>query len=191
LTSQSSEPPKQLRADARRNRLRILAAAEAVFAQKGRSASTEEVAKRAGVAIGTIFRHFPTKQALLQAIMKELLSRLTEQADGLAADGPSGEALFTFFADLVAQAAHKKTVVELLAETGIDLPLADAVHLLREKVAELLQRAQSAGTVRPDVRIDEVMALLTSACQGALHSGWDEDLQRRTLAIVFTGLRSG
>ncbi|MDN3354499.1 TetR/AcrR family transcriptional regulator [Actinomadura sp. DC4] len=188
MTSQSSDPPKQLRADARRNRVRILTAAEAVFAEKGPSASTEEVAERAGVAIGTVFRHFPTKQALLQAIMKELLSRLTEEADALTAEGPAGDALFTFFSGLVAQAAHKKTVVELLAETGIDLQLADAVHRLREKVAELLERSQDAGTVRPDVRLDEVMALLTSTCQGALQSGWDEDLQRRTLAIVFAGL---
>ena len=187
MTSQSSDPPRQLRADARRNRVRILAAAEEVFAEKGPSASTEEVAERAGVAIGTIFRHFPTKQDLLAAIMKELLSRLAEQADALTAD----DALFTFFADLVAQAAHKKNVVDLLAATGVDLQVADAVQRLREKVAELLSRSQDAGTVRTDVRLDEVMALLTSACQGALRSGWDQDLQRRTLAIIFTGLRRG
>jgi AcrR family transcriptional regulator len=178
-------PPKQLRADARRNRARILAAAEAVFAEKGPSASTEEVAERAGVAIGTIFRHFPTKQALLQAIMKELLSRLTQEAASLSDDG----ALFTFFARLVEQAAHQKTVIELLGQNGIDLPMADAVRPLRQEIDELLRRAQQAGAVRPDVRLDEVMALLAATCQGALQGGWDLDLQRRTLAIVFTGLR--
>jgi AcrR family transcriptional regulator len=182
-------PPKQLRADARRNRAKILAAAEAVFAEKGPSVSTEQVAERAGVAIGTVFRHFPTKPALLQAIMKELLSRLTERATALADDGDPGTALFTFFAELVGQAAERKTVLELLPETGIGLPMAEAVRPLRSQVAALLERAQEAGAVRRDVRIDEVMALLASTCQGAVQGGWDADLRRRTLAIVFTGLR--
>ena len=71
-----------LRADARRNRAAILAAAEAVFAEQGTSAPTEEVAARAGVAIGTVFRHFPTKDALLAAMMKELLARLAAGGSG-------------------------------------------------------------------------------------------------------------
>lgn len=181
-------PPKQLRADARRNRAKILAAAEAVFAEKGPSASTEQVADRAGVAIGTVFRHFPTKPALLQAIMKELLARLTERATALAGDDPA-DALFTFFTELVGQAAERRTVFELLPEAGIDLPMAEAVRPLRAQVAALLERAQEAGAVRRDVRVDEVMALLASTCQGAVQGDWDADLRRRTLAIVFTGLR--
>ena len=185
----SSDAPKQLRADARRNRARILAVAETVFAEKGPSASTEEVAERAGVAIGTIFRHFPTKQELLQAIMKDVLSRLTEQAASLAVDGDPGSALFTFFTDLVAQAAEKKTVVELLTESGVGLSMADAVRPLQQQIAALLHRSQEAGAVREDVRLDEVMALLGATCQGALQGGWDHDLRERTLAIVFTGLR--
>ncbi|GLY87779.1 TetR/AcrR family transcriptional regulator [Actinoallomurus iriomotensis] len=181
---------RPLRADARRNRARILAVAEAVFAEKGPSASTEEVAERAGVAIGTVFRHFPTKRELLQAIMKDVLSRLTGQATALAADGDPGTALFTFFADLVAQAAEKKTVVELLSVTGAGLTMTDAVRPLRRQVAALLDRAKEAGAVRTDVRIDEVMALLAATCQGALQGGWDADLRERALAIVFTGLRA-
>jgi AcrR family transcriptional regulator len=180
---------RPLRADARRNRARILAVAEAVFAEKGPSASTEEVAERAGVAIGTVFRHFPTKRELLQAIMKDLLSRLTGQATALAAEGDPGTALFTFFADLVAQAAEKRTVVELLSATGDGLSMTDAVRPLRQQVAALLDRAQEAGAVRANVRIDEVMALLAATCQGALQGGWDSDLRERTLAIVFAGLR--
>lgn len=176
--------PKKLRVDAQRNRARILAAAEAVFAEKGPSASTEEVAERAGVAIGTIFRHFPTKQALLQAIMKDLLLRLTQEATSLAADGDPATALFTFFTQVVEQAAHKKTVVDLL-----NLQVTDPVQSLRQKIAELLDRAQKAGAVRREIRPDEVIALLTSACQGALLAGWDHDLQRRTLAIIFDGFR--
>ncbi|MGJ6968164.1 TetR/AcrR family transcriptional regulator [Streptosporangium sp. G11] len=181
---------RPLRADAQRNRERILAAAEAVFAEKGPSASTEEVAARAGVAIGTVFKHFPTKQALLQAIMKGLLGRLDGEMAELAADDAPGEALFTFVTRMVEQAARKRTVVGLLAETGVDLQVASSVQMLRDGIETLLVRSQEAGTVREDVRLDEVIALLTGICQGALHAGWDGDLQRRTLAIVFAGLRA-
>ncbi|MEV8631649.1 TetR/AcrR family transcriptional regulator [Streptosporangium sp. NPDC051023] len=178
-----------LRADARRNRARILAAAEEVFAEKGPSASTEEVAARAGLAIGTVFKHFPTKQDLLGAIMKDLLARLSEEVDALASDGDPATALFTFVSQTVEQAARKKTVIGLLTESGVDVRVADAVRLLHEGIEGLLSRAQQAGAVRGDARPDEVLALLTAACQGALHAGWDPDLQHRTLAIVFDGLR--
>ncbi|MEU0486769.1 TetR/AcrR family transcriptional regulator [Streptosporangium sp. NPDC006013] len=192
MTSSKPSPggARPMRADARRNRERILAAAEAVFAERGPSASTEEVAARAGVAIGTVFKHFPTKQELLQAIMKDLLGRLDRDMAALAADDAPGEALFTFVTRMVEQAAQKRTVVGLLAETGIDLQVASSVQMLREGIATLLIRSQEAGTVREGVRLDEVIALLTGICQGALHAGWDRDLQRRTLAIVFDGLRA-
>lgn len=177
------------RADARRNRARILAAAEKVFAEQGPSASTEEVARRAGVAIGTVFRHFPTKNDLLRAIMKDLLQRLTGEVTSLAADGDPATALFTFFTRMVEQAAAKKTVIELLAENGIEAGVAGPVQALRHGIKELLTRAQQAGAVRDDVQIAEVMALLTSICQGALHAGWDDDLQHRALTVIFNGLR--
>jgi len=179
-----------MRADAQRNRERILAAAESVFATKGPSASTEDVAALAGVAIGTVFRHFPTKQALLQAIMKDLLTRLTKQAGVLAADNPA-TALFTFFAHTVEQAAHKRAVVDLLAEAGVRTPVAESVQALRHQVGELLNRSRLAGTIRDDVGVDEVIALLTSTCHGALRAGWNDDLRRRTVAIIFDGLRPG
>ena len=179
-----------MRADARRNRARILDAAEHVFAERGPSGSTEEVAARAGVAIGTVFRHFPTKQALLQAIMKELLGRLAAQAAELAAKGDPATGLFAFFTDLVGQAAEKRTVVELLAEGGIDVSIAGSVQALRDGVGQLLNRAQEVGAVREDVRLDTVVALLTGACQGAVQAGWDQDLQQRTLGVIFDGLRT-
>ena len=181
--------PARLRADARRNRARILAAAGDVFAEKGASASTEVVARRAGVAIGTVFRHFPTKDDLLRAIMKDLLQQLADQASRLAAGSDPGTGLFDFFTGLVGQAAAKKTVVDLLAVAGTDIQVAGAVQALEDGTATLLARAQQAGAVRADVQVDEVMALLTSTCQGALQGGWDGHLQRRTLAIIFAGLR--
>jgi AcrR family transcriptional regulator len=188
---QTTDPdgPKPLRADARRNRARILAAAEAVFAEQGPAASTEQVAARAGVAIGTVFRHFPTKQALLQAILSNLMGRLTDEANALTADDDPATGLFRFFSRIVEQAAAKKTVVDLLAEAGIDIQVAKPVQTLRQAIQALLTRAQQAGAVREDVRLDEVVALLTATGQGALHAGWDRDLQARAIAIIFDGLR--
>ena len=138
-------PP--LRADAQRNRARILDAAEAVFAEFGTRASTEEVARRAGVAIGTVFRHFPTKDDLLAAIMKRLLAQLVEEA--------GKQDLFAFFRHLVAQAAAKKTVVDLLAGSGVDIRLPDAVGHLEEAVGRLLEEAQAAGAVADSVRLPD------------------------------------
>ena len=172
---------KPLRADARRNRARILAAAEEVFAARGAAASTEEVAAAAGVAIGTVFRHFPTKQDLLGAILKDLLEVLVGQA--------GDDDLFAFFTRVVTAAAEKKFVVELLAGQGVAVEVAGVVGSLSATVEELLANARDAGEVREDVRLDEVLALLTAAGQGALHGGWPPDLRARTLEVIFAGLR--
>jgi AcrR family transcriptional regulator len=191
VTSGTTGAGRPLRADAQRNRARILDAADQVFAEHGMSASTEEVAARAGVAIGTVFRHFPTKNDLLAAIMKNLLERLVEEVDTLGRTGEPGTALFTFFSRTVEQAATKKAVVDLIGQTGIDIRIPEVTQVFGQAVDGLLRQAQATGTVDDQVRLPEVMALLASTCQGALHGGWDADLQRRTLGIVFAGLRPG
>lgn len=173
-----------MRADALRNRARILAAAEEVFAERGASTSTEEVAARAGVAIGTVFRHFPTKDDLLAASMKDLLAGLTARIDALAADGDPATALFTFFSELVSEAATRKTVVDALA-----VELAPPLQTFRDAVGRLLAGARRAGTVRVEVELDEVMALLLATTQGAVSGGWPPELQKRALAVIFAGLR--
>lgn len=164
------------RADAERNRAAILAAATEVFAEQGPTATTEQVAVKAGVAVGTVFRHFPTKDALLTAIMKESLQRLAAVAED--------STLFDFITATVDEAASTRTVVEALSRVDI----ADALRGLTEATARLLARAQDDGQVRDEVRIDEVMALLTATAQAAQQASWTGDLQRRTLAIVFAGL---
>jgi AcrR family transcriptional regulator len=178
-----------MRADAQRNRARILQAAEEVFAERGPSTSTEEVAARAGLAIGTIFRHFPTKDDLLTAIVKELLATLTARVEALAADGEPDTALFTFFSELVEQAAARKTVIDALAAGGRTLELAPPLGNLRDAVGRLLHRAQRAKAIRSEVQLDEVMALLLATTQGAVSGGWSPELRERTLAVVFAGLR--
>jgi AcrR family transcriptional regulator len=169
----------ELRADAQRNRVAILAAAAAVFAEHGPRATTEQVAREAGVAVGTVFRHFPTKDALLIAIMKQSLERLSELADGAT--------LAEFFGAVVDEAAGTRTVVEALAPRGLDV--GEALGGLKDTTARLLAAAKKSGEVRRDVRIDEVMALLTALAQAAQQASWTADVRRRTLKIVLAGMR--
>jgi AcrR family transcriptional regulator len=167
------------RADAVRNRAKILDAAAQVFAAEGAGASTEQVAVVAGVAVGTVFRHFPTKTDLLVAIMKDALEQLRSRTSA------PGATLFTVFADVVGAAADKRSVIELLPGLGLDETLAG----FRTDIARLLASAQADGAVRPEIQVDEVMALMVSAGQGAMRGGWSADLRDRTLKIIFAGLR--
>lgn len=183
---QTSSAPR--RADAQRNRALILAAAERVFGEHGAAGSTEEVARQAGVAVGTVFRHFATKQELLAALVKELLERLRAEAERLTAEGDPGTALFAFFSYLVAEAAEKRTVVELLADVGTSVPVDAVITGFTDALTTLLSRAQYAGSVRTDVTVDDILALLIGTTQGAVRSGWDRHRQERVLSIVFDGL---
>ncbi|WP_067638792.1 TetR/AcrR family transcriptional regulator [Actinomadura latina] len=182
-------PSKPLRADARRNRARILAAAQEVFAERGPSASTEEVAARAGVAIGTVFRHFPAKRDLLAAIMKDLRQRLVDRAEALTSDGDPSTAFFDYFTYLVESSAEIGTVVGLLAEEGTSIEPGAQIMALAQTFGALLDAAQRAGAVRPDARLDEVMALVTATAHGALAGSWSEDLRHRALSLVLDALR--
>jgi AcrR family transcriptional regulator len=180
------------RADARRNRARVLEAAEQVFAARGTSASTGEIARAAGVGIGTVFRHFPTKEALLEAILIARMQRLADEADALATAADPGAAFFTFFQRMVEQSATKKAFSDALALAGVDVQslVAPVARTLGRNIGVLLSRAQEAGVVRPDVRVGEVIALFKGVAHSAEHAGKDSALQARTLAIVFDGLRA-
>jgi AcrR family transcriptional regulator len=179
-----------MRADARRNRARLLDAAEAVFAAKGSSASTEEVARAAGVGIGTLFRHFPTKENLLEAVYRARLRRMAEAARQLASSDDVGQAFFEFLAEQVAHSGTKIAVADALAEAGIDVRTAsaDEGREVPEALGMLLERAQRAGAVRPDVGLPELMALLVGASRAVEHAA-AEDVRARLVGIILDGLR--
>jgi AcrR family transcriptional regulator len=148
------------------------------------------VARLAGVGIATVFRHFPTKAALLEAVLVRRFDRLREHAEArLDADDP-GSAFLDFFGQLVADAATKIAIAEALLEAGGDVggDAARASKGLRQVVGTLLQRAQHAGAVRTDVDLPEVYALLVGTSRAAAHAHLDQDVTRRMLAIVFDGL---
>jgi AcrR family transcriptional regulator len=175
---------KPLRADARRNRARVLAAADEVFSAKGVGAPTEEVARHAGVGVGTVFRHFPTKEALLGAVLVERFARLAAEAADLARAEDPGTALFGFLTRVVGQSASKNAFTDALTTSGIDPAdaVADVGRDLRAALDQLLARAQAAGAVRDDVRTGELIALLVGASHAARHSD-------RAAEVIFDGLR--
>jgi AcrR family transcriptional regulator len=186
---------RTLRADAQRNRARILAAADSVFTTKGPTASTEEVARRAGVAIGTVFRHFPTKDALIEAVFVERARELVSEADTLLDADDPGAAFFAFFARVAAQTASKHAFTDALAEAGIDAASVQRATAkvgadLHRALGALVARAQDSGAVRPDLRVPELVALLIGASH-AIEHGTDADTQARVLAVVIDGLRRG
>ncbi len=181
--------PRPLRSDALRNRARILEAAEVVFAAEGIEAPVDVIAEKAGVGVGTLYRHFPTKEKLCEAILLERLSELTVDARLLAdAEDPSG-AFFGFLAHIVEQGAAKRDLLVAVTGAGVEFEVAAAgvKEELRAAVDVLLQRAQGVGAVRPDVTATMVVSLVGATCQAAAHQGAAPACD--LLAIVCDGLR--
>jgi AcrR family transcriptional regulator len=182
---------RSLRADAQRNRVRVLEAAEVILARDGLSGSMRAIAQHAGVGLGTIYRHFPTQEALYQAVIVDRLQRLIAEADALLAAGAPGAAFFEFFTRIVENSAQKKALADFLADAGIDAK-AGTSQISRgmlQVIEALLARAQQAGAVRADLRMPELLALLAATCMAAERKRWDHELRNRTLAIVFDGMR--
>ena len=177
------------RSDALENSARILDAAERVLAEKGAAASTEDVAARAEVGIGTVFRHFPTKSELLEAVLRRLLDRIGSAARARLDDPDPGAAFFDVLQLVVEQAPLKKAVASGLPDSGLDAKRRMPASCLRDAVTDLLRRAQDAGAVRRDIVIEEVMAVVIAASRAAEHAGRDRALQARVVAIVLDGLR--
>jgi AcrR family transcriptional regulator len=179
------------RADALRNRDRLLDAADAVFAAHGPSVSTEEIARRAGVGIGTLFRHYASKEALFEAVLARRLHRLADEIEALAENERADNAFFAAFSRAVAEAPGKLVLTDALAAGGVELGggVVDARGRLRQAFTLLLRRAQQAGAVRADVGVDEVFALLVGASRATAQSVFERGVLDRALVVVLDGLR--
>ncbi|MEV0789858.1 helix-turn-helix domain-containing protein [Kribbella sp. NPDC050459] len=179
-----------MRADARDNRARIMTAADDVF---GRSpgASTDDVAKLAGVGIATVFRHFATKTELLEAVLTLRLERIRDRALELTGSDDPGTAFFEFFTQVVAESASKLAIGEALTAAGAAAgeETQEAGRGMRAAFSGLLTAAQKAGAVRADAELPEVYALLIGASRGATAANLDPETRDRMLAIVYDGLR--
>src|SRR5258708_3466220 len=179
---------RPLRADARRNRERVLDAARAAFAAEGVSVPLDEIARHAGVGPGTLYRHFPTKESLIEAVVHHRLQRLAGEGAALRDAPDPGTAFFAFLDRLAAEAGPKRDLFDALASAGAEVgpAVTSAVDDLRAQIACLLVRAQRAGAVRTDIGSAELMALL-SGMLFSMRSRPDTD-QALVLSVFQDGL---
>ncbi|MEW2357063.1 helix-turn-helix domain-containing protein [Spirillospora sp. NPDC029432] len=156
-----------LRADARRNRERVLAAAQEAFAEAGLLVPLDEIARRAGVGAGTVYRHFATKEALFQEVVADRIRHIITEARSRSADADAGRAFYGFFAWVVERASFNHAVCDALEmEDGIGAFRDRCVEAdFNDAFAVLLRRAQDAGAVRADVDFDDVRTLM-AGCVG-------------------------
>jgi AcrR family transcriptional regulator len=181
-----------MRADARANRERILAAAEEVFGERGAHASTEEVARRAGVGIATVFRHFPTKLDLVEAALVRHFEELTAEAEALAEAPDPGAGFRTLVTAMVDSGATKVTLADLLTDSGEFTAAAQAASReLRAAVAVVLRKSQDAGATRRDVSVDELYFLVRGLAQAAAARPVPRSTLRRAAEVVLAGLAPG
>lgn len=194
--SQAEQPvtttgDRPLRADAVRNRRRILDAAEAVFARDGVSVPIDEVAQEAGVGVGTLYRHFPTKEELFEAIALRRIDDLLAVCDA-GRDRQPTDAFFGFLRQIAEEASLKHDLIDALGSAGSDFKTrcADKVAALEEGVDRLRARAVEAGGVRADVTTTQVLGLVMGACRAVEGSAEELASCEHMLDVVFDGLRT-
>jgi AcrR family transcriptional regulator len=180
-----SKRPK--RADALRNYEKLLAAAREAFTESDRSASLEDIARRAGVGIGTLYRHFPTRSDLVEAVYVDEVEALSHRAGELT-DLEPWEALTAWLQGFVGYVATKQALAdELFAIADRDATVFVGCRAMLHAAGEpLLRRAQEAGIVRPDVTIDEVVRMVGGIAK--IPADDPTDVQR-VLAVALDGLR--
>jgi AcrR family transcriptional regulator len=180
---------RPLRADAQRNRARILEAAENVFAVEGIEVPVDVIAEKAGVGVGTLYRHFPTKEKLCEAVLLDRLSALTLDAQALADAGDPKAAFFDFLEHVVEEGAAKRDLMVAVMGAGLEFEEASVAVKdgLRDAIGVLLERAQAVGAVRSDVTPTAVLSLVGATCQATAHVGAAPACD--LLTIVCDGLR--
>ncbi|MBT2407987.1 TetR/AcrR family transcriptional regulator [Streptomyces sp. ISL-87] len=191
VSKNAAVPPRRpLRADARRNVEKIVAAAGALVAEHGADASLEEVARRAGVGSATLHRHFPSRQALLEAVFKDRVEALCAKADDLLSDPDPGEALFAWLRAVGAHAVANRGLGASLMH-GNDPTLGSTCHEMIINAGDaLIARARAAGAVRPKIAIVHLLKLV-SAISLATEQDPDGPAEAdRMLAIAIDGVRA-
>lgn len=188
---------RAMRADARRNRERLLEVAAAAFAEHGEGASLDDIAKRAGVGTGTLYRHFPTRRALLEAAYLDRIEAIAARADLIAAERAPGEALLEWLNELAVGMLQVRGMKALLGTavtaggSAVDTACGDCV---RGAAGRLVRAARDEGTLRGDVEPIEVLRLVhgvVTASESTDGVGGDAgESVRRYLSLVWGGLRA-
>ncbi|SUA46755.1 Toluene efflux pump ttgABC operon repressor [Nocardia africana] len=179
------------RIDARRNRARVLAAAQRAFAESGTSVSLAEIARRAGVGAGTVHRHFPTKTDLLEAVLQQRIDRLTARALALRDDTDPAAAFLGFCAEVVTRTPGNKAMCDLLdADDGWPrMLLRDAGERFHVALGQLLEAARRTGGVRADLTLVDVLAIFTG-CVAMQRVSNARDELCRPAAMLLAAMRA-
>ncbi|MER5371085.1 helix-turn-helix domain-containing protein [Streptomyces sp. NPDC002722] len=190
-TSTAQTPPRPMRADARRNYDRLLGEARTAFAEHGTDASLEDIARRAGVGIGTLYRHFPNRHALMNAVFQEALTSLITRSRELAQAREPCAGLVEWLGAIITHAGEYRGLAQALMSTSRDetSALSQCNVPLREAGAVLLVRAQKSGAVRPDVSIGDLLQLTNAIALAAEQSPDDPELAGRLLMLTLQGLK--
>jgi len=190
MTEEQGRTERKPRADAIRNRERVLEAAKVVFSEGGTEAGLEAVARQAGVGIGTLYRHFPTREALYEAVYRREVEQLAELAAALAATLPPLEGLRRWFGSLIAFVATKKGMVAALALAAHKPPelMSYTSGRLQDAIGTLLRPAAEAGEVRDDVTPDDLLRAVIGLSYLQDGPGWQAQVLR-LVDIFLDGLR--
>lgn len=175
-----------LRADAARNRARILEAAERVLAEKGADASFDEIAKRAKVGIGTLYRRFPTRESLLAAISDERLLALSDTSRGRDDRLSPTASIRAFAGELVDHVIHCRGLAASLG--AVMKSGTPGCHASREEAERLLLRAQDAGAVRRDVSVDDLVCMVTAISLAIEQDGTDPSRTAHRVDLFLDGI---
>ncbi|NIH82062.1 TetR/AcrR family transcriptional regulator [Amycolatopsis viridis] len=180
--------PRPMRADARRNYERLLATAREAFREHGPDAPLDDIARRAGVGAGTLYRHFPNREALIEAVYRDDIERLCAGAHQLLAEHEPGKALELWMRDRLAFVLQKRGVAHTL-KAAMDRDsetFAYCRSLMNDAAEEVLRHAQEAGAVRADVQPRDLLLLGHGVCVAADE---DEELAGRLLSVMLDGLK--
>jgi AcrR family transcriptional regulator len=180
---------KPLRADARRNREKVMAAARAAFAEHGSDAQMDDVARRAEVGVGTVYRHFPTKEALFAALLEDTFARIAVRARGALEEDDVWRAFTALMWDAGESLAGDRALAEAMQADLSPEPCPGQLEL-GEIFAQLMARAQAAGTMRPDAVVDDIPMLMCGIGSATVRKHAFGAAWRRHLAIVLDGLRA-
>jgi AcrR family transcriptional regulator len=181
-----------MRADAQRNYAKLLSAASEAFLEHGADdVSLEEIARRAGVGIGTLYRHFPTRQALLEAVYLDQVEGLRAKADELLESGSAGEAFAAWLRALVGFSSTKRSLTSAMVATlsKDSEVLSTCSKLIHESADSLLARAQQAGVARTDVNSVDLIRLVHGVSMVTEHAPGDPGQADRMLTLILDGLR--
>jgi AcrR family transcriptional regulator len=181
------------RADARRNRARIVEAAREAFAVSGLATQMDDIARRAGVGVGTVYRHFPTKDALVEGLVEDHMARMAERGRRLCDAGPCDDpwgVLDGFLRSCGHEHLQDRALAEVLSQQpSSTFDQAARTSGLRDAAGELLRRAQGAGQARPDASADDVALVMCGL--GAVLQSWGREAGNRYMDLMLDGLRAG